>query len=224
MLRFNSVYLVTALTIVTVSECAAQSSTRGSGTIINSTPSQPYRSQPIQRQPYQGQINSQGSGSSMARPAQGSSSMGSSVRTAPETFEDKFWKYLSASRYKNWAPVPGKTGDTYAGQSPHGATLRMYLNRTAAGRPKEMPDNSIIVKENYGPDGKRLMAITVMYRTKGFNPPAGDWYWIKYRPDGTVDEKAVNGTRMKLSGKPNGCIECHAGAEGGDFAFFNDNM
>lgn len=154
----------------------------------------------------------------------GSGSMGSSAKPAAQSFESKFWKYLSASRYKNWAPVPGKTGDIYPGQSPHGATLKMYLNRTAAGRPSDLPNNSIIVKENYGPNGQELKAITVMYKTKGFNAQAADWYWIKYRPDGTVDEKVANGTRMKLSGKAKGCIECHSSAGGGDFAFFNDNM
>jgi len=29
---------------------------------------------------------------------------------------------------------------------------------------------------------------------------------------------------MMLFGRPNGCIECHGGAEGGDFAFFNDGL
>ena len=30
------------------------------------------------------------------------------------------------------------------------------------------------------------MAVTVMYRTKGYNPEGGDWYWAKYNPDGTI--------------------------------------
>lgn len=132
------------------------------------------------------------------------------------------WRSLKGSRYTQWAPVSGQSGDAYAGQSPHGATLKMYLNRAAAGRPVELPDSSILVKENYGPDGKTLMAITVMYRTKNYNPEAGDWYWIKYLPDGRVDQKQTPTGPVMLAGKPKGCIECHVAAEGGDYAFFND--
>jgi len=138
------------------------------------------------------------------------------------TFEQKFWKYLEDSRYRQWSPVPGKTGDAYEGQSPHGATLKMYLNRKAAGRPGELPDGSIIVKENFGPDGEELMAITVMYRSTGYNEEAGDWYWVKYKPNGQVDQKVSDAGSMKLAGKVGGCIECHSGARGDDFAFFND--
>lgn len=189
--------------------CNAQSGTQGSGTIIQSQPI--YRSQPA----YQNGSSSQGS-AVRGTTTQGSNSM------PRETFESKFWKYLKASRYTQWSPVPGSTGDAYPGQSPHGATLKMYLNRAAAGRPAELPDTSILVKENYGPDGKTLMAITVMYRTKGYNPDAADWYWIKYLPDGRVAQKETPNGPVRLAGKPKGCIECHVAAEGGDYAFFND--
>jgi hypothetical protein len=182
--------------------CMAQSGTGGSGTIIQGQPAN--RGGVIQGSASQGSVT------------QGSSSM------PAQTFEGKFWTYLKGSRYTQWAPVPGQSGDAYAGQSPHGATLKMYLNRAAAGRPVELPDSSILVKENYGPDGKTLMAITVMYRTKNYNPEAGDWYWIKYLPDGRVDQKQTPTGPVMLAGKPKGCIECHVAAEGGDYAFFND--
>ena len=153
---------------------------------------------------------------------------GSGARTVQQDnrpFEAKFWDYLVSAQYPNWAPVPGLTDDATAGSSPHGAFLKMYLNRTAAGRPKELPNGSIIIKENYGPDGKSLMAITAMYRSKGYNPEAGDWYWIKYNPDGTVAKAPPEMRSMPLAGKPMGCIKCHGeGAAGNDFAFFNDEM
>jgi len=140
-------------------------------------------------------------------------------------FEAKFWNYLVSGKYVNWAPVPGQTDDATPGSSPHGAVLRMYLNRTAAGRPKELPNGSIIVKENYGQDGETLMAITVMYRSKGYNPQGGDWYWVKYNPDGTVAKAPPEMQSMPLAGRPGGCIKCHGeGAAGDDFAFFNDEM
>lgn len=183
--------------------CLAQSSTRGSGTIIQ-------RGTIIQN------------GSSTGRSTFPSGGSSSRVAAPQPSFEQKFWTYLQSSHYKNWAPVPGKTGGAYAGQSPHGAMLKMYLNRTAVGQPGELPAKSILVKENYGADGKTLMAITVMYKTQGYNAEGGDWYWVKYRPDGKVDVKATPTGSVKLAGKPTGCIECHAAAEGGDFAFFND--
>jgi len=139
-------------------------------------------------------------------------------------FDQKFFNYLRAAKYTNWAPVPGDTDDSYEGSSPHGAYLKMYLNRTAAGRPNELPHGSIIIKENYAEDGETLMAITVMYRSEGYNPSAGDWYWAKYNPDGSVAVSPPDKGSMQLSGRVKGCIACHGdGAADGDFVFFNDN-
>ena len=33
-------------------------------------------------------------------------------------------------------------------------------------------------------DRKTLMAVTVMYRVKGYDPANQDWYWVKYEPHG----------------------------------------
>ena len=98
----------------------------------------------------------------------------------------------------------------------------MYLNRKAAGNPGELPDGSNIIKENYAADGETLAAITIMYRSKGYNPVSGDWYWAKYNPDGTVAMRPTEQAPIRLAGKPNGCTECHGGADSGDFVFFND--
>jgi hypothetical protein len=78
----------------------------------------------------------------------------------------------------------------------------------------------MIVKENFGPDGTTVMAVTIMYRTKSFDPEHGDWYWAKYDPDGQVSR--MNG--MAVAGKVSMCMECHghASAAGSDFAFSND--
>jgi hypothetical protein len=138
----------------------------------------------------------------------------------PLTFEQKFWSYLNGTQpaYRNWAPYPGTSADAYPGQSPHGAFLKLYLNRVAAGNPKELPYGSIIVKENFGKDKTTLMAVTVMYRANGYDPEHHDWYWVKYNPDGTV---ATKGDKQ-LAGKVKGCIACHSGADGDDFSFAND--
>jgi len=140
------------------------------------------------------------------------------------TFEQKFWNYLTKAQYQNWAPGPGQSDDFYEGQSPHGKWLKLYLNRSAAGNPRNPPVGSVIVKENYGPDKKTLMAVTVMYRSKGYNPEAGDWYWVKYNPNGTVAKMSTEKGDMPIAGRAKGCIECHAGSLGDDYSFFNDNL
>jgi len=139
-----------------------------------------------------------------------------------KSFEARFWDYLKGAKYTNWAPGPGQNGDFYEGSSPHGAHLKMYLNRTAVANSQELPHGSIVIKENYGEDKKALMAITVMYRVKGYNAEGGDWYWIKYNANGTVATAPPDKGGMQLSGKVKGCISCHGGAEGEDFAFVND--
>ena len=147
----------------------------------------------------------------------------SGTRTQPvRSFESRFWDYLRNARYTNWAPRPGQNGDFYEGSSPHGAFLKMYLNRTAIANPNGLPSGSVIVKENYGKDKKTVMAITVMYRLKDYNPAGGDWYWVKYLPDGTVATAPREKGGVRLAGKVNGCIQCHSDADGNDFTFVND--
>jgi len=154
--------------------------------------------------------------------------------TAEKPFEDRFWKYLIGNNYKNWSPGPNQTGDFYTGQNPHGALLKMYLNRTAAGRNKNFPMGSVIILENYRAD-KSLKTISVMYRTDGFNPEGNDWYWIEYHPDGSVVKSAPTsssnikqvsfeegGHMQKTMGRATNCIACHQAGEGVDFVFFND--
>ena len=137
-------------------------------------------------------------------------------------FEKKFWMYLKSNAYENWAPAPGTGVDFYVGSSPHGAFLKMYLNRVAVGNPDTLPVGSIIVKENYSVDRATLMAITVMYHSKGYNPDGGDWYWVKFNPDGTVVASSVETGAKPIAGKVSSCIDCHSDAGGNDFTFFND--
>ncbi|QEG20171.1 hypothetical protein [Mariniblastus fucicola] len=161
-------------------------------------------------------------------------STGQSQETA-KPFEARFWQFLMGNNYKNWAPAPGQDGDFYSGQVPHGALLKMYINRAAASDVDGLRIGSVVVLENYRSD-RSLKTISVMYRTEGFNPSANDWYWVEYNPDGTVVKESStgqpqgqSGTAMlvsskstKLLGKSSRCISCHDQAEGSDFAFFND--
>ncbi len=139
--------------------------------------------------------------------------------SANTSFEQRFWDYLQEAHYENWAPLPGKRADFYPGESPHGDFLKIYLNRTAAADPGKMPHGSIIVKENYGKDKKTLMALTIMYRTKGYDSERGDWYYVKYEPDG----RASRMEGRPVAGKVKMCIDCHSGAKGDDYVFINDD-
>jgi hypothetical protein len=124
----------------------------------------------------------------------------------------KMWTHITACNpYLGWGTWPGYPA-IYPGKSPHGAFLKLYANGLAlkaAREGKSMPNGAIIVKENYGKDQKTLMAITPMYKFKGYNPEGGDWFWAKYKPDGTVEK----------SGKVKGCIDCHRTQEDKDWLF-----
>ncbi|MDD5772957.1 MAG: cytochrome P460 family protein [bacterium] len=110
--------------------------------------------------------------------------------------------------YTNWEMWPGKE-KLYAGKEPHGSFLTLYVNKIALDsltEKKDMQDGAMIVKENYSAD-KKLMAITVMYKVKGFDPAAGDWLWIKYDP----------AFEILAEGKVKECIDCHSKAKNADY-------
>lgn len=165
----------------------------------------------------------QGAGGSGLRGSDGRAGaapfQGNAARSAPQpSFEQQFWEYLQASRYQNWASLPQVGADFYPGNSPHGQSVKLYVNRTASAATGEFPSGSILIKENYGADRLKPMAITVMYRSEGYDPQHQDWYWVKYEPDGRVSEMSG----MRVAGQVAMCIECHSGAGGGDFVFAND--
>ena len=122
------------------------------------------------------------------------------------------WTYITEeNRYQEWKAWPGLEG-MYEGQSPHGAYLKLYVNDKAYDAIKsknELPDGAILVKENYGEDKETLMAITPMYKYKGYNPEAGNWFWAKYGDQGKV----------MASGKVQSCIDCHMKAKDSEWLF-----
>jgi len=130
----------------------------------------------------------------------------------PDPDGTALWKFISeTSPYEKWAYWPGYEG-IYPGKSPHGDYLKLYANDIAiqaAKKGKPMPEGAILVKENYGKDKETLMAITPMYKVKGYNPDDGNWFWAKYKKDGSVD----------ASGKVEGCIKCHRQVKTNDYIF-----
>ncbi len=81
---------------------------------------------------------------------------------------------------KKFTIFPGTT-EMYEGTEPHGSFITIYVNDIAleSVKNKKYSNNSIILKENYSPQ-KKLAAITIMYKVKGYNPKDGDWFWVKY--------------------------------------------
>ena len=124
----------------------------------------------------------------------------------------ELWKFITQEKpYTRWALWPGK-GKLYEGTEPHGMLLTTYVSKGALKviqkKKGKFAGSAMIVKENYMPD-KTLAAITVMYKARLFNPEAGDWFWAKYAPDGTVQK----------AGKVEGCINCHSDAADNDWVF-----
>ena len=55
---------------------------------------------------------------------------------------------------------------------------------------------------------KKLESLSLMYKIKGYNPDAGDWFWVKYSP---------NDGYVLASGKVDACITCHASKKDNDY-------
>jgi hypothetical protein len=130
----------------------------------------------------------------------------------PDTTGNAMRSYLQSVDYQeNWHLWPGK-GEKYTGVEPHGMLLTTYLNQTALdalnGKQGAMPNEAIIVKENYMPDGV-LDAITVMYKVDGYNDEHNDWFWTKILADGTIDAE----------GQVEGCQSCHRAKRDNDYVY-----
>ncbi|MFG0284023.1 MAG: cytochrome P460 family protein [Phycisphaerales bacterium JB039] len=134
----------------------------------------------------------------------------------------QLWDWLDEAGYRQWAPWPGAgkaaTVGFYQGRAPHGARLKLFVNRRALSNPDDPPAGSVLVKENYGPDGGELVAITIMQKIDGFDPDNGDWFYAKYGAEGAIARQAG----QLVAGKVQSCIECHETAAGDDYIFAND--
>jgi len=122
----------------------------------------------------------------------------------------------------------------YEGQHPHGAVLQTLDGTLSVNG----HTGDVIVKRNYGGDGVNstkvannpkqfLKSVTVMFRReKGYDADNANWFWVKYKPDGSLH---TNPKDMKLAGRvakgaDQGCIACHQAAPGGDYVYNNDRF
>lgn len=137
-----------------------------------------------------------------------------SVVAMPDTTAEALWAHLESANYETWALWPQK-GRLYSGGEPHGMLLTTYLNDAALealnGAATTMPAGAIIVKENYMPDST-LAAVTVMYKTAGFNREHNNWFFLKRTAAGEI----------QVSGRGEGCQSCHGSRADNDYLMTAD--
>ncbi|MBT3196214.1 MAG: hypothetical protein HN842_07145 [Gammaproteobacteria bacterium] len=132
----------------------------------------------------------------------------------------------------------------FGGARPHGEILELSDQNLRVGS----HTGFIVVKRNYGQAGvadvrgrvtvervtqnraKFLDSITVMYqRESGYDDLHQNWFWAKFRPDGSLFRKRIEGRETALAGRllkgkqredNAGCIYCHSAAGGGDYIFY----
>ncbi len=139
--------------------------------------------------------------------------------SAPDTTGAAMWAHLQAADYaENWELWPEK-GRLYPGQQPHGAQLTTLMNdvayRAFMSGADVFPAGSIIVKQNFMPDGM-LAAVTTMYKSGGYNPDFSDWFFTKHLASGELD---VMPNGMQLEGRLPGCQGCHLAKQDNDYIF-----
>ena len=125
----------------------------------------------------------------------------------------------------------------FGGAKPHGMILELaYQDLAVAAH-----SGFLVIKKNYDGDGvseqavkadraRFLSAITVMYeREAGYDEVNQNWFWVKYKPDGSLFTKPIGGRDVALAGRivkgptpedNGGCIYCHRSAGGGDYIFY----
>jgi hypothetical protein len=138
----------------------------------------------------------------------------------PDTTGAAVFEYVTETNdYKSWDTWPSDQWNDFSvnlvSGEPHGNIVHIYVNditlEAAENYDGSLPEGSMIVKENYvGTDVNNpgtLDALTVMYKVDGYNPEANDWFWVKVKPNGSVDAE----------GAVDGCIGCHSQPNNRDY-------
>jgi hypothetical protein len=159
----------------------------------------------------------QGSGSSRATPTP-------PRQQTPQEFAANLWRYINREKspYRQWAAMESTVPDSMA--DPHGAGGKTYVNDVADKDHQKLGYGAILVREEFGDDAEKPIAVSVMYRAKGTDPKNNDWYWLKFLPDGSVAKSAPEAGGRLVLGRVASCIECHQKSGGKDLVFFNDAM
>jgi hypothetical protein len=108
--------------------------------------------------------------------------------------------------HAGWDQPEGWDGVRHSCDGTHGPYVATYMNPSAAEAVASgatvFPDGAILAKDVYGDDGVTPSGVAVMRKVTGSAPDGGDWYWVKWSADGSVE---VEGTVAMCSG-------CHASA------------
>lgn len=144
---------------------------------------------------------------------------------------DEFLAEIESAPYTEWAFQPNVPEGYYVGVEPHGMILRVFVNDVALqdtrGDATRFSEGAVIVKENHMPGGTDISglelqepvdgfdgdldSLTFMVKVDGYNPDAGDWFWVKTASEG--------GEGFDAAGTPEGCIACHSQVEDQDYVF-----
>ncbi len=125
--------------------------------------------------------------------------VGHSFEGLPKPEAKAVWKYITQEKpFTKWNFWPDHRG-ILPSKAPHSPKHTIYVNTQALESTKQsMQDGSMMVKYNLTP-ANEIRNVTIMYKVKGYNPEAGDWFWGKYSPNGEVEQ----------AGKLDTCIDCH---------------
>lgn len=150
-------------------------------------------------------------------------------------YAGQLWSVLEKERFVGENEV--KLKPFVGAAKPHGWILELSYRNISVGR----HTGFVVVKKNYdGPklsvddvevDRKKyLSSIAVMFqREKGYDEDNKNWFWVKYKPDGSLFTKKINRKDVPLAGRiikgktredNLGCIYCHSSAGGGDYIFY----
>jgi len=126
------------------------------------------------------------------------------------TYGNQLWKSMEEKGFNS------AESNIHVGTEPHGNILEVIEGK--------IDGKTVIVKRNYGAKGltveqvkqdrtKYLKAVTVMAkREQGYDDENQNWFWVKYKPNGTYFNKMgmVPMVGRVAKGKDMGCIKCHS--------------
>ena len=141
-----------------------------------------------------------------------SSALAAEEAKMPEPTGAAVWKFITEeSSFTDWKRLPEipKTHGSYVPDTPEQKT---YANNHALESTTHPLNNgAMVAKYNLSP-ANEIKAISIMYKSKGYNPSAGDWFWVEYDPDGKILKE----------GKVETCIKCHSAAADRDYLLAHD--
>ena len=119
--------------------------------------------------------------------------------------------------YESWNQPENFSG-IQESNTVHGNFVQIWLNGMSSeffsdstNENELMMGGSIIVKESYNDSqGEDKTGITVMKKIIDYDPLNNNWFWINYKPDGTLGGK---------NGAEQSCYNCHQ--SGKDYVLFS---